>query len=189
MLDVRWGPLLLLLWQLSHALVAALSSSSPPDLFASPAYRIVLHRQLISNESATELVQAQGGESMRYELMRTKGGIGFLCAIPVSTTRPVALQQAPAQPAPTQDIVNATASLEKGLALLEPLKRGCLYQKAGWFTCRPCTCISSFRAQARSQTPSVTAQKFDSFTKSACKGQTSQLKTRITRPTHSDFIP
>jgi hypothetical protein len=134
-------PLTLLLLQLIHQRVNALSSSSPPDLFAFPAYKVVLNREMLSNDTATELLQSQD-ESTRYELMRTKGGIGFLCSIPVETkTSQVALQQVATeitvQEPPIQETMNATAGLEKGLALLEPLKGGCLYQKQGWFTCKP----------------------------------------------------
>jgi hypothetical protein len=126
----------LLLLQLIHQRVQALSSSSPRDLFASPAFEVVLNRELLSNDTARDLLDAQPDGAVRYELMRTSGGQGFVCSVPIIAKPAVnAVQPKRVHDERPKDAFNATAGLEKGLALLEPLKGGCLYQKQGWFTC------------------------------------------------------
>lgn len=134
------------LWTLIAALISveALSSSSPPDLLASPKSSILLTRNLVSNSSATALLRSSSVEG-QYKLLRAANGQAFLCSLPSTQglSRPLdAILK--------RDVVDAAlskeerkkrsqeridAGLKKGLSLLEPLKHGCLYYKMGWFTC------------------------------------------------------
>ena len=138
-----------LLALLSSYSVLALSSSSPPDLFAHPAYQVVLTRDLISNSTATELLALQPDDRAGFSshLMRTASGQAFLCQYgkPVA---PDALSKAETasntEKRQARAKVDKKAGLERGLALLEPLKSGgCLYQRQGWFTCMLIACESS----------------------------------------------
>lgn len=128
----------LLLW-ISFLLPAyGLSSSSPPDLYAFPKYRVDLTRDFVSNATASSiLAEASPG----YELMRTASGQAFLCKIPApeedksstnsQSTEKVEQASLTPQEKRNQRQMSLQAGLEKGLALLEPLKGACLYQRQG----------------------------------------------------------
>lgn len=115
----------------------ALSSTSPQDLFAHPRYQLVLTQTAITNASAVELLAREHtpGETA-YHLLRTTAGQGFLCSVPPATTallQPAAVKAA--EETRKQAKEDKKAGLDRGLALLEPLKGSCLYLRQGWFTC------------------------------------------------------
>lgn len=142
-----------LFWLSLLGLTCALSSSSPPDLYAFPKYRIEMTRDFVSNASASDLLataanQMEAQERQGYELMRTASGQAFLCKIPTaspdehegprqaseheqaSTSGPTAQALTP-QERRNQRQINLQAGMERGLALLESLKGVCLYQRHG----------------------------------------------------------
>lgn len=140
------------------ASVRALSSSSPPDLLASPKSNLHLSRNIVSNDSATALLAGP----QPYKLMRSSSGQAFLCLLPDQANTALA------QTSPTKqqhdELAGLTraerrkksedkiqAGLQKGLTLLEPLKQGCLYMKQGWFTCMSHSHFSANRTDRSSR--------------------------------------
>ncbi|KAK4058354.1 Aspartate aminotransferase, cytoplasmic [Microbotryomycetes sp. JL221] len=123
--------------------VDALSAHSPQDLYASPRYNVALRTNGVLNDTVAEMLhlhetQASSSQWSSVHVMRTPTGQAFICTIPkinqddgndlVASSRhkgPVDLVQLESQ---------RHRGLERGLALLEPMKGGCLYQKQHWFT-------------------------------------------------------
>ncbi|GAA5892864.1 hypothetical protein JCM8208_004108 [Rhodotorula glutinis] len=117
----------------------ALSSHSPRDLEASPAYSVSLAEHGILNDTISDLL-AQDVEPdshtypLKRHLLRTPSGQAFLCTVPAATGE--SKKQAGAR-ADHDALVRAQErdrGVQHGLALLEPMRQGCLYLREGWFT-------------------------------------------------------
>lgn len=127
----------------SESPVSALSSSSPPDLFAFPKLQVQFTRDGVTNESAVALLhnEAESG----YELLRARSGRAFLCKLPDApqddpNAAPVSQDKGSieaeresramtAQERRQQKQVERQAGLERGLALLEAMRGFCIYQR------------------------------------------------------------
>lgn len=118
-----------------------LSSAGPEDLLATPRYVLSFSGAPVSNASAAELLASDGGRG-QYHRMRSATGQAFVCSVPTPPKAPAIV----AEPAVVLDdrtkLARRTkrehdrrAGLERGLALLEPLKGTCLHLRQGWFTC------------------------------------------------------
>ncbi|KPV76536.1 uncharacterized protein RHOBADRAFT_52530 [Rhodotorula graminis WP1] len=117
----------------------ALSSHSPRDLEALPAYAVSLAEHGILNDTIADLL-AQDVEAsshpypLKRHLLRTPSGQAFLCTVPAATGE--TKKQAGAR-ADHDALVRARErerGVQHGLALLEPMRQGCLYLREGWFT-------------------------------------------------------
>ncbi|GAA5967512.1 hypothetical protein JCM8115_004071 [Rhodotorula mucilaginosa] len=116
----------------------ALSAHSPRDLEAFPAYNVVLSDRAVLNETALDLL-AKGATAEepakvpRRHLMRTPSGQAFLCTVPVVTEERKTVDAQAEKDALVQ-AAERDRGLANGLALLEPMRNGCLYLRQGWFT-------------------------------------------------------
>ncbi|GAA6000365.1 hypothetical protein JCM10207_007981 [Rhodosporidiobolus poonsookiae] len=117
----------------------ALSAHSPRDLEAHPAFAVVLNEQHILNETLPDLL-AQPLETPPHSspparhLLRSPSGQAFLCAVPAVTDEAKKRADAAAEADALIQAEEKERGLQHGLALLEPMRQGCLYQKQGWFT-------------------------------------------------------
>lgn len=128
---------------LSQSQVNALSSSSPPDLFAFPKLQVQFTRDGIANETAVALLQDEADSG--YELLRARSGRAFLCKLPDApqddpNAAPVSQRKGSieaeqesramtAQERRHKRQVERQAGLERGLALLESMRGFCIYQR------------------------------------------------------------
>jgi len=137
----------------------ALSSHSPIDLEAYPAYTISLNQENpVLNETLSDLLhetlEVRG--MILYSLsslthpfidqappnslpekrhfLRTPSGQGFLCTVPSVTIASKKRAQAQAELDESSRQLQRQKGLERGLALLEPMRGGCIYMKQNWFT-------------------------------------------------------
>ncbi|BGP14420.1 Protein OS-9 [Rhodosporidiobolus nylandii] len=117
----------------------ALSSHSPRDLEAHPAFAVVLSEHYVLNETISELLAEPLGtpphsSPPKRHLLRSPNGQAFLCTVPAVADE--AKRRADVEE--EQDALVRAQDVEKGvqngLALLEPMRGGCLYSKQGWFT-------------------------------------------------------
>ncbi|GAA5835144.1 hypothetical protein JCM9279_007210 [Rhodotorula babjevae] len=119
----------------------ALSSHSPRDLEALPAFVVSLAEHGILNDTISDLL-AQDSEleptahtyPLKRHLLRTPSGQAFLCTVPAASGE--TKKQAGAR-ADHDALVRAQErerGVQHGLALLDPMRQGCLYHREGWFT-------------------------------------------------------
>ncbi|GAA5976619.1 hypothetical protein JCM10908_005571 [Rhodotorula pacifica] len=116
----------------------ALSAHSPRDLEAFPAYNVVLSERAVLNETALELLAGtptpdEPAKSPRRHLLRTPSGQAFLCTVPVVEEERKTMDAQAERDALVQ-AAERDKGLTNGLALLEPMRNGCLYLRQGWFT-------------------------------------------------------
>ncbi|GAA5865277.1 hypothetical protein JCM3774_004918 [Rhodotorula dairenensis] len=116
----------------------ALSAHSPRDLEAFPAYNVVLSDRAVLNETALELLAEvptadEPAHAQRRHLLRTPSGQAFLCTVPVVEEERKAVD-AQAEKDALVEAAERDKGLANGLALLEPMRNGCLYLRQGWFT-------------------------------------------------------
>ncbi|GAA5880028.1 hypothetical protein JCM1840_005295 [Sporobolomyces johnsonii] len=131
---------LLALVALAAPSALALSAHSPRDLEALPAYSIVLNEHhAVLNSTVQDLLHEPldtppNSLPPKRHLLRTPSGQAFLCTVPPVTdeSRLRAAEQAQHDALARQE--ERQRGLERGLALLEPMRGGCLYQKQNWFT-------------------------------------------------------
>ncbi|GAA5966599.1 hypothetical protein JCM3765_005670 [Sporobolomyces pararoseus] len=118
----------------------ALSSHSPVDLEAYPAFAVsFLAEHPILNETALELLDEQletppHSLPPKRHLLRTPSGQGFLCTVPSVTIAEKRRAQRQAELDESTRQLERQRGLERGLALLEPMRGGCIYLKQNWFT-------------------------------------------------------
>ncbi|GAA6054233.1 hypothetical protein JCM3770_001404 [Rhodotorula araucariae] len=129
--------LLLVLAVVHEAL--ALSSHSPRDLEALPAYAVVLNERGVLNDTVGALLDedldapAHAYPPKRH-LLRTPSGQAFLCTVPAVTDDSRKRADARAEHDAVVRAKERERGLEHGLALLEPMRHGCMYLRQGWFT-------------------------------------------------------
>ncbi|GAA6064660.1 hypothetical protein JCM10212_002133 [Sporobolomyces blumeae] len=118
----------------------ALSSHSPVDLEAYPAYAISLDQHHgVLNESLPALLHENldappDSLAPKRHFLRTPSGQGFLCTVPSVSIASKQKAQAQADLDEQTRAVQRQRGLERGLALLEPMRAGCIYLKQNWFT-------------------------------------------------------
>ncbi|GAA5933273.1 hypothetical protein JCM1841_006575 [Sporobolomyces salmonicolor] len=131
---------LLALVALAAPSALALSAHSPRDLEALPAYSIVLHEQHpVLNSTVQDLLREPletppNSLPPKRHLLRTPSGQAFLCTVPPVTDESRVRAAAQAEEDALARNEERQRGLERGLALLEPMRGGCLYQKQNWFT-------------------------------------------------------
>ncbi|BGP23292.1 misfolded glycoproteins degradation protein Yos9 [Rhodotorula toruloides] len=107
----------------------ALSAHSPRDQEGFPAYTVLLNERAVLNETTPP-----HSYPPKRHLLRTPNGQAFLCTVPAVTDESKKRADARAE----EDALVRAEEREKGvthgLALLEPMRSGCLYLKQGWFT-------------------------------------------------------
>uniref|UniRef100_A0A0K3C794 Protein OS-9 homolog n=1 Tax=Rhodotorula toruloides TaxID=5286 RepID=A0A0K3C794_RHOTO len=117
----------------------ALSAHSPRDTEAFPAYHVLLNERAILNETVRDLLEEPletppHSYPAKRHLLRTPNGQAFLCTVPAVTDESKKRADTRAE----EDALVRAEEREKGvthgLALLEPMRSGCLYLKQGWFT-------------------------------------------------------
>ncbi|BGP46559.1 Protein OS-9 [Rhodotorula kratochvilovae] len=117
----------------------ALSSHSPRDLEALPAYAVVLNEHGVLNDTVGELLSEDlqaptHAYPPKRHLLRTPSGQAFLCTVPAVTDDSRKKADAQAEQDALVRARERERGLEHGLALLEPMRQGCLYLRQGWFT-------------------------------------------------------
>ncbi|GAA5979534.1 hypothetical protein JCM11641_005425 [Rhodosporidiobolus odoratus] len=117
----------------------ALSSHSPRDLEAHPAFNVRFSEHQILNETlegllAEPLETPPDASAPKRHLLRTPGGQAFLCTVPSVTDEVKKRADDEADRDQLARVEERERGLERGVALLEPMKQGCLYQRMGWFT-------------------------------------------------------
>ncbi|GAA5952949.1 hypothetical protein JCM21900_001527 [Sporobolomyces salmonicolor] len=131
---------LLALVALAAPSALALSAHSPRDLEALPAYSIVLHEQHpVLNSTVQDLLHEPletppNSLPSKRHLLRTPSGQAFLCTVPPVTDESRVRAAAQSEEDALARNEERQRGLERGLALLEPMRGGCLYQKQNWFT-------------------------------------------------------
>ena len=116
----------------------SLSSTSPQDLYAHPRYHVFLSSDPLSNSSASQILSNPVLPEVKYHLMRAKSGQAFLCSVPAPPSPKAVMEAKDNQDIKVtrkQAVADKKAGLERGVALLDPLKGTCLYYRLGWFTC------------------------------------------------------
>ena len=117
-----------------------LSSAGPEDLLATPRYVLSFSGAPISNASAAEMLASDDGRG-QYHRMRSATGQAFVCSVPRPPKAPAIVEPMGVVDEQTKLARRAKreqdrrSGLERGLALLEPLKGTCLHLRQGWFTC------------------------------------------------------
>ncbi|KWU43596.1 hypothetical protein RHOSPDRAFT_26267 [Rhodotorula sp. JG-1b] len=116
----------------------ALSAHSPRDLEAFPAYNVLLSDRAVLNETALDLLAKvdtadEPDKVPRRHLLRTPSGQAFLCTVPVVAEERKTVDAQAEKDALVQ-AAERDRGLANGLALLEPMRNGCLYLRQGWFT-------------------------------------------------------
>ncbi|GAA5891282.1 hypothetical protein JCM6882_004644 [Rhodosporidiobolus microsporus] len=117
----------------------ALSSHSPRDLEAHPAFAVVLSEHHLLNETLPDVLSSpleappHSSPPSRH-LLRTPNGQAFLCTVPAVTDEAKKRADLRAEADALIQAEEKERGVLHGVALLEPMRQGCLYQKQGWFT-------------------------------------------------------
>ncbi|GAA5821222.1 hypothetical protein JCM11251_004520 [Rhodosporidiobolus azoricus] len=121
------------------SVTVALSSHSPRDLESHPSFAVVLSEHHLLNESLPDIL-AQPLETPSHSspparhLLRTPNGQSFLCTVPAVTDEAKKRADQMAEEDALIQAEEKERGVAHGVALLEPMRQGCLYQKQGWFT-------------------------------------------------------
>ncbi|GAA6027810.1 hypothetical protein JCM8097_001729 [Rhodosporidiobolus ruineniae] len=117
----------------------ALSAHSPRDLEAHPAFQVVLSDQHLLNDTLADVLAQPldappHSSPPKRHLLRSPGGQAFLCTVPAVTDEAKKRQDEQADKDAVIQAAERERGVQHGLALLEPMRQGCLYQKQNWFT-------------------------------------------------------
>ncbi|CAG8466517.1 7188_t:CDS:2 [Acaulospora morrowiae] len=120
------------------------------DLVAHPQYKVVYENQFIPNSSLENIVfdevqtensivpsasqdTSNNADTKKTSIMmRTASGQSYICQIPYVSNLTVVEEKKPEEKNDNVELMN------KGLALLEPMKDDCLYYIHGWWTYEYC---------------------------------------------------
>ncbi|GAA5936038.1 Yos9p [Sporobolomyces koalae] len=127
--------------------VQGLSSHSPIDLEAFPAYSISFNEhESVLNTSLDALVHPPTDDKapprldspVQHHVLRTPSGQAFICTVPKDSPTRSTEQQDEEETTRVQDArarqLELERGLEHGLRLLEPMKHRCIYLQQNWFT-------------------------------------------------------
>ena len=185
-MQARVATLTLLLALAPDCARGLLSSAGPEDLLATPRYVLSFSGAPISNASAAEMLATDDGRG-QYHRMRSATGQAFVCSVPTPPKAPavvepvVVMDEQTKLARRTKRDQDRRSGLERGLALLEPLKGTCLHLRQGWFTCA----ARLHRATLTSQTHSAMASTSANTTRRERPDRTRWLRTWLQRRTRS----